>query len=161
MNHKVEALQRGETIISREPGNSMTPILKSRQPVRLAPVKIETKTEELNQDYIDEFVDLYGYEPEPRSHKVISGVNIGDIVFCKVHGHFYTHLVKAYNPKRGFLIGNNHGHNNGWTWKIYGKVMEIFPMDFKEPKISCQKCELNTKCPGFDFCHKLKSKESK
>ncbi len=36
-NFKVEKLQRGETIVSREPGNSMEPVLKSRQPCRIAP----------------------------------------------------------------------------------------------------------------------------
>lgn len=40
-NFKVEKLQAGETIISKEPGNSMTPILKSRQPFKLMPVKWE------------------------------------------------------------------------------------------------------------------------
>jgi len=34
---KVEKLLAGETIISKEPGNSMTPIIKSRQPVKLEP----------------------------------------------------------------------------------------------------------------------------
>lgn len=94
MNWKVDALTRGETIVSKESGNSMTPILKSRQPVKLAPI-------------------LWG------------NANIGDIVFCKVHGNFYTHLVKAININRGCLIGNNHGHTNGWTKKVFGKVVEI------------------------------------
>lgn len=91
---KAKKLQAGETIISREPGNSMTPILKSRQPVKLEPVKWED-------------------------------TKVGDIVYCKVKGNFYTHLVKAKNEKRGCLIGNNHGHINGWTKNIYGKVVEI------------------------------------
>jgi hypothetical protein len=94
MNIKVEKLLQGETIISKEPGNSMTPLLKSRQPVRLAPATWET-------------------------------VEVGDIVYCKVHGNLYTHLVKAKNQDRGCLIGNNHGHDNGWTKNIYGKVIEI------------------------------------
>jgi len=34
---KIEKLQAGETIISKEPGNSMTPIIKHRQPVRIQP----------------------------------------------------------------------------------------------------------------------------
>jgi len=94
MNPKVEALLRGKTIISKEPGNSMTPILKSRQPVRLQPATWET-------------------------------VDVGDIVFCKVHGNLYTHLVKAKDSSRGCQIGNNHGHINGWTKAVYGKVIEI------------------------------------
>lgn len=34
---KIDKLLAGETIISKEPGNSMLPIIKSRQPVKLAP----------------------------------------------------------------------------------------------------------------------------
>jgi len=94
MNWKVEKLLNGETIISKEPGNSMTPILKSHQPVLLQPVTLEN-------------------------------INKGDIVYCKVRGNYYTHLVKSISKDRGCLIGNNHGHNNGWTKQIYGKVIKI------------------------------------
>jgi len=101
MTRTAERLAAGETIISREPGNSMTPLLKSRQPVRI----------------------------EPCIHE---DVKKGDIVYCKVRGNFYTHLMKAVCSKRGVLIGNNHGHNNGWTRKVFGKVVEVLPMDYKE-----------------------------
>lgn len=94
MKTKIDRLLAGETIISKEPGNSMTPLLKSRQPVKLEPVTWEQ-------------------------------CSVGDIVYCRVKGNNYTHLVKATNPQKGCLIGNNHGHNNGWTKKVYGKVIEI------------------------------------
>ena len=55
----------------------------------------------------------------------IEDVLPGDIVYCKVSGHFYTHLVKAIDPRRGCLIGNNKGKINGWTKLVYGKVIEI------------------------------------
>ena len=93
-NFKEEKLLNGETIISKEPGNSMLPIIKSRQPVKLAPATWEQ-------------------------------VEIEDIVYCKVSGNYYTHLVKAKNPNKGCLIGNNRGGINGWTKKIFGKVIEI------------------------------------
>ena len=93
-NMKIEKLLNGETIISKEPGNSMLPILKSKQPVRIQPCKWED-------------------------------VEVGDIVYCRVRGNVYTHLVKAKNDKRGCLIGNNRGGINGWTKTIYGKVIEI------------------------------------
>ena len=98
INWKVEALLSGETITSKEAGNSMLPILKSKQPVVLQPTDW-TKVKE------------------------------GDIVFCKVRGNYYTHLVKGTNEKRGVLIGNNHGHLNGWTKQVYGKVIEILEMN--------------------------------
>ena len=94
MNWKVTMLQEGKTIVSKEPGNSMTPLLKSRQPVRLAPTTWEQ-------------------------------VDVGDIVFCKVRGNLYTHKVLAKNEVRGVRIGNNHGHVNGWTKQVFGKVVEI------------------------------------
>lgn len=48
----------------------------------------------------------------------------GDIVFCKVKGRYYTHLVWA-KSNNGLHIGNNHGHSNGWTKQVWGKVKEI------------------------------------
>lgn len=52
-------------------------------------------------------------------------VEEGDIVYCKVKGRFYTHLVKAKNQDKGVLIGNNRGYINGWTKQVYGKVIEV------------------------------------
>ena len=52
-------------------------------------------------------------------------VEVGDIVYCKVRGNFYTHLVKAKNEQKGLLIGNNHGKDNGWTKAVFGKVIEV------------------------------------
>ena len=49
----------------------------------------------------------------------------GDIVYCKVGGRFYTHLVHGKNQDKGLLIGNNRGRMNGWTKKVYGKVIEV------------------------------------
>lgn len=94
INIKIQKLLDGETIISKEPGNSMLPIIKSKQPVKIKPCKWEN-------------------------------VEVGDIVYCKVRGNVYTHLVKAKNDKRGCLIGNNRGRINGWTKQVYGKVIEI------------------------------------
>lgn len=91
---KQQRLEDGETFVTKESGNSMTPIIKHRQPHKLAPVKLED-------------------------------VKKGDIVYCKVRGNFYTHLVKGTCDKRVVLIGNNHGRINGWTKKVYGKVIEV------------------------------------
>lgn len=53
--------------------------------------------------------------------------NKGDIVYCKVKGRFYTHLVKAKDDVKGLLIGNNKGNINGWTKQVYGRVIEVLP----------------------------------
>ena len=55
----------------------------------------------------------------------IEDVKPGDIVYCKVKGNWYTHLVKAVDEKKGLLIGNNKGGINGWTKAVYGKVVEV------------------------------------
>lgn len=41
-NWKVYSLLNGETIISKEPGNSMLPIIKSKQPVKIQPATWQT-----------------------------------------------------------------------------------------------------------------------
>lgn len=64
-----------------------------------------------------------------QKHKIkpttIEEVSVGDIVYCKVKGNYYTHLVKAKNNDKGCLIGNNKGGVNGWTKNIYGLVIEV------------------------------------
>jgi hypothetical protein len=94
MNWKLDRLNKGESFITSEKGNSMTPLIKSGQSHKLAPATCED-------------------------------VQVGDIVYCKVKGRFYTHLVKAKNLEKGCQIGNNKGNINGWTKQIHGKVIEI------------------------------------
>lgn len=94
VNYKLERLQKGESFVTSEKGNSMVPLVKSGQEHRLSPITWEK-------------------------------CEVGDIVYCKVHGRFYTHLVKAKNLDKGLQIGNNRGHINGWTKQVYGKVTEI------------------------------------
>lgn len=92
-----EHLKNGEECIVIGFGQSMTPILKSGQPVRVIPVQENT---ELNKN---------------------------DIVFVKVSGHFYLHKISAVKNNKSYQISNNHGHVNGWVSRvqIYGKVVEI------------------------------------
>lgn len=61
---------------------------------------------------------------------VPSSVKKNDIVFCKVNGNFYVHLVTAVQVKMGgirFQIGNNKGRTNGWIFqdKVFGKVTKV------------------------------------
>ena len=78
-------------------GNSMIPILKSKKTVICVQVKKDTVLKKK------------------------------DIVLCKVNGHFYLHLIHAIRNDKTYLIGNNHGHMNGWVNKnnIFGVVAEI------------------------------------
>lgn len=101
---KQERLAAGETFVTSEKGNSMTPLIMSGQ--------------------------KHVLEPVPG----LDSVKVGDIVYCKVHGRFFTHLIKAIDPIKGAQIGNNHGHINGWTKNIYGKVIKVLKPDEKWEK---------------------------
>ena len=49
---------------------------------------------------------------------------VGDIVFAFCRGKWIdAHLITAMDLNKGYLISNNHGHNNGWTHKVYGRVV--------------------------------------
>lgn len=66
--------------------------------------------------------------PSLNTYQKESTYNVGDIVFCKVRGRYIdAHKVikivhKGITPS--YLIANNHGHENGWTTIIYGRVIE-------------------------------------
>ena len=96
MNWKIEKLEKGESFVTKEKGNSMVPLIHSGQEHILGPATWEK-------------------------------VHVGDIVYAKVHGRMFTHLVKAKDPKKGVQIGNNKGHINGWTKQVYGVVLEVLP----------------------------------
>lgn len=53
---------------------------------------------------------------------VISDINVGDIVLCRVSGRDYLHLVSAKRKDNEFQISNNKGFVNGWInrSKIFG-----------------------------------------
>lgn len=92
-----EKLREGHICKVTGIGNSMTPILKSKQPVICIPVTKDTILKKR------------------------------DIVMCKVNGHYYLHLIWSLKSGDRYLIGNNHGWPNGVISRnqIYGKVVEI------------------------------------
>jgi hypothetical protein len=49
---------------------------------------------------------------------------IGDVVLCSVKGQQYLHLITAINGDR-YRISNNHGHVNGWTRAIHGRLVSV------------------------------------
>lgn len=95
-------LQQGRFVEKyKEAGHSMLPLLKSNQPVSLEPL---TETTELA---------------------------VKNIVFCKVKGNYYTHLISAIRTRNNqveYQISNNHGFVNGWIKRknIFGKVVKIW-----------------------------------
>lgn len=51
----------------------------------------------------------------------------GDAVLCRVNGSQYVHLITAIGSDGRYQISNNHGHVNGWTKAVYGKVISVEP----------------------------------
>lgn len=94
----IARLKAGETVSFREGGNSMVPRIKSRAKCTYTPVQS------------------------------IEDIKIGDAVFCRVGGSYFTHLVTAIKGDQ-VQISNNHGHVNGWTpiHHVYGKVIKVEP----------------------------------
>jgi len=94
----IEELQAGRTAKFKGSGNSMHPRIKSGATVTLEPV------------------------PD------LNDLEVGDAVFCKVRGNVFTHVVSALRGKgdnREVQISNLKGHVNGWTTKVYGRVIEV------------------------------------
>lgn len=55
---------------------------------------------------------------------------VGDIVFCKVRGRYIdAHIITRTSADGRYLISNNHGHDNGWTRTIYGRVVRAVGED--------------------------------
>lgn len=50
----------------------------------------------------------------------------GAIVLCTVKGKIYLHLIKSVKGQH-FKIGNNRGHDNGWTKfdNIHGILIKV------------------------------------
>ena len=92
-----EHLRNGEVCKVVGFGQSMTPILKSGQPVICKPVTEETEWKK------------------------------NDIVLYKVKVKYYLHKISAIKNGVSYQISNNHGHVNGAIGRnnIYGIVVEI------------------------------------
>ncbi|RCK07705.1 hypothetical protein [Thalassospira xiamenensis] len=68
--------------------------------------------------------------PSVCEYKRESTYRVGDIVFCKVNGRFIdAHKITKIGPDGRFMISNNHGHDNGWTRTIYGRVVRATAKD--------------------------------
>ena len=55
---------------------------------------------------------------------------IGDVVFCKVKGRKGTRFIDAHkitkkDAEGRYMIANNHGHENGWSTQIFGRVIAV------------------------------------
>lgn len=94
----IKALAAGKVVQFRPKGNSMRPYIESGALVTVKPTNDDTSLQELET---------------------------GDIVFCKVKGQNFVHLIKAIVDEDKFLIANATGKENGYATKIYGKVIQV------------------------------------
>ena len=94
--YSAQKLLAGEEGIITGFGQSMTPILKSGQPAKVAPVTENTPLKK------------------------------NDIVFCKVNGHYYLHKISAIKAHTYQISNNHGHVNGWVSRnKIYGIVTEI------------------------------------
>lgn len=93
-----DLLREGKTIERyKEAGNSMLPLIKSNQPVKLEPVTSETP------------------------------LAVEDIVFCKVKGKYFTHKISGIKEERFQISNNHGFVNGWTTRRnIFGKVTKIW-----------------------------------
>lgn len=70
-------------------------------------------------------------EPRIRSGQLctvepatVREVAVGDVVLCVVRGAQYLHIVTAKRAEQA-QISNNHGHVNGWTAAVYGRLVRV------------------------------------
>lgn len=64
------------------------------------------------------------------TYEVKETYSVGDIVLSKVKGRWIdAHKITGTKLIKGgitqYCIANNHGHTNGWTTKVFGKVVSI------------------------------------
>ncbi len=55
----------------------------------------------------------------------IEDIQVGDAVFCRVKGSYYLHLVTGKREDGSVQISNAHGHVNGWTRHVFGKLVKV------------------------------------
>lgn len=57
----------------------------------------------------------------------IEDVKVGDPVFCRVKGSYYLHLCTGRREDGSVQISNAHGHVNGWTRQVFGRLVKVEP----------------------------------
>ena len=58
---------------------------------------------------------------------------VGDVVICKVKGNWLVHKITKIAADGRYMISNNKGYDNGWTKKVYGRVVEVNGKPFGRP----------------------------
>lgn len=61
--------------------------------------------------------------PSTCHYETRDAYSVGDIVFCRVNGRYIdAHRITKIGRDGRYMIANNHGHENGWTRQIFGRV---------------------------------------
>lgn len=117
----LESLIKGIPCCKFEWGNSLYPIIRDGEYVRILPIN-------LNNNF------------------ALDRIKVGDVVFCEFatadgEPFYMIHMVTAisyahYSNKPWFKIGSTHGETYGWTQKIYGLCYGTDYIQQKEKKKS-------------------------
>lgn len=83
-------------------------------------------------------VKIFGSSMEPliepgslATFRKTDDYQVGDVVLAKVKGNWCVHKIAKTDEGKGrFMIANNHGHENGWTRNVYGRVIKINGKEF-------------------------------
>jgi signal peptidase I len=58
----------------------------------------------------------------------VKALRVGDVVYAKVKGSYYLHLLSAIDESQArYQISNNHGYVNGWVTadNVFGVCVQI------------------------------------
>jgi Peptidase S24-like len=78
----------------------------------------------------------HGNSMTPRIHSgdlvtvapvTLAEIQVGDVVFGRVNGREFLHLARAIGQDGRVQISNNHGHVNGWTRTVFGRLVKVEP----------------------------------
>lgn len=55
-------------------------------------------------------------------------VKVGDLVFCRLHGHYRIQKVRYIKENEHYAVGNTRGYVHGTIGRedIYGRVVKVF-----------------------------------
>jgi signal peptidase I len=92
-------------------------------------MELLAKGEEATMKVFGRSMEPIIYTGSKLTFKPFDEYEVDDVVFSKVKGKFIdAHKVtkiRDKGKKKEYMIGNNHGWENGWTTIIYGKVINI------------------------------------
>lgn len=74
------------------------------------------------------------YTKSKLTFRATNDYQVGDVVMCKVNGRMIdAHKITKIDSSGRFMIANNHGHENGWASRVFGRVIAVNGEAFGRP----------------------------